>query len=444
MPSIQDLEPFIIEPREALDAEYKDWLDLSTNEHKATLAKAAIALVNHGGGYIILGFSEIQNELQSVARPTNIPIVTQDAINAAIRRYASPEFHCEMYIVAHPTTGVIHPVIVAPGTLTEPVMSKREYTGVIGLNKCYIRKPGPRSEEPQTGEEWRVLLQRCIRAGRDDMLEAIRSIVSGRIEAPNSAPNVLADLQLFTNDARARWEEITTAEQENSPAKFPHGYYEMSFSLVGSEPAQGLAALQEKLSAARRIRLTGWTPFLEMNTQGWKPYPHENFVEAWVGRRVRNDWMSRDPSHCDFWRATPEGKLYTIRGYAEDGLDRYPAGQVFDVTLPVWRIGEGVLFANRLAETYEDVESIIIWCRFTGLSGRRLTSVTGGRMVFRDDTSSTNEIVLSTQATPQQIQDNLAEILHPLLAPLYERFNFFRLPFALVEEELARMRGGRF
>jgi hypothetical protein len=103
-----------------------------------------------------------------------------------------------------------------------------------------------------------------------------------------------------------------------------------------------------------------------------------------------------------------------------------------------------VLFVKRFAETYEDIESILISCRFTGLSGRRLTSVTSNRMGFGDDTSSTNEIVLSTQASPQQIQDNLAEILHPLLAPLYERFNFFRLSFALVEEELTRMRGGRF
>ena len=44
MPSIKDLEPLVSEPREDLSVEYKDWLDLTTNEHRATLAKAAIAL----------------------------------------------------------------------------------------------------------------------------------------------------------------------------------------------------------------------------------------------------------------------------------------------------------------------------------------------------------------------------------------------------------------
>ena len=58
MASIEELQPFITEPREDLDAEYKGWLDLTSNEHKATLAKAAIALANHGGGRIVIGFAE--------------------------------------------------------------------------------------------------------------------------------------------------------------------------------------------------------------------------------------------------------------------------------------------------------------------------------------------------------------------------------------------------
>ena len=68
MPSIRELQPLISEPREDLGVEYKDWLDLTTNEHKATLAKAAIALANHGGGFIVIGFAEQGAELYSQAR----------------------------------------------------------------------------------------------------------------------------------------------------------------------------------------------------------------------------------------------------------------------------------------------------------------------------------------------------------------------------------------
>lgn len=50
-----DLDELLAEPRETLDVEIKEWLDLSTNEHRASLAKEIIALSNHGGGYVACG-----------------------------------------------------------------------------------------------------------------------------------------------------------------------------------------------------------------------------------------------------------------------------------------------------------------------------------------------------------------------------------------------------
>ena len=73
-----------------------------------------------------------------------------------------------------------------------------------------------------------------------------------------------------------------------------------------------------------------------------------------------------------------------------------------------------------------------------------LVSLAGNRAIFGDDISRTDEIVLETQATPAQMRDNLAEILHQLLTPLYERFAFFRLPMLLVEQELEQMMRRRF
>ena len=443
MPSIRDLQPLVAEAREDLDREYKDWLDLTTNEHRATLAKAAIALVNHGGGFIVLGFEEVASDLKSHARPSNISEITQDAVNAAIWRYSSPGFHCEVHAVPHPTTRIVHPVIVVPGTMTEPVMCKRDCPNVIAQNKCYIRKLGPRSEEPQTGEEWRALLSRCVRAGRDDMLEAIRAIVSGRVDAPPASPGIADALRSFCDAAQQRWSALANTLPEGASGRFPHGHYEMGFALVGAQPATGLADLQERLGHARRIKLTGWTPFLDMMTPGWSPYPHENYIEAWVGRPIPGKGDG-GPSHSDFWRVSPAGMLYTIRGYAEDALQDRPAGQLFDITMPVWRVAEALLFARRLADTFQDVDAIAIWSRFTGLQGRRLVSVTGSRAVFGDDVCETSDFIIEAQATLPQIDDNLVEVMHRLLVPLYERFSFFRLSEVLVEEELAKMTRGRF
>ena len=444
MPSIQELQPLISEPREELAVEYKDWLDLTANEHKATLAKAAIALANHGGGFIVIGLAEQGSGLHSQACPPTIPEITQDAVNAAIRRYATPEFHCGMYNVKHPKTNVGHPIITVPGTLTVPVMSKRDHLNVIAQNRCYIRKPGPRSEEPRTAEEWRDLLNRCLRAGREDMLEAIRSIVLGRIEPQNPTLNALSELETYCNDARERWKELTADQPAESPARFPQGYYEMGFSLVGARPANGLTEVNDRLSNARRIKLTGWSTFLEIYAQGKSPYPHENFVEAWVGRPPHAAGLECNPEYCDFWRASTDGKLYTIRGYYEDGLEQIQTGKVFYVNFPVWRIAEGLLFASRFAETFEGADEIAIQCCFTGLNGRRLTNGGHSFDFYVGGVSSTDEVTLTNQVTPQQVRDNLVEILHGLLLPLYERFDFFRLPMNLVEGEISDLLKGHF
>ena len=435
MRSTRELQQLVSEPREDLSVEHKGWLNLNETEHKATLAKAAIALANHGGGFIVIGLAEQGAHLHSVERPPHIPEITQDSVNAAIRRYATPEFHGGVYNVEHPTTKVVHPIVTVPSDIRVPVMSKREVPGVIPKNRCYIRKPGPRSEEPQTEEEWRELFDRCLRAGREDMLEGIRSIVLGRVELQEPTPNALSELQTYCDEARDRWKELVADQPKEAPARFPDGYYEMGFSLVGAQPANGLTDVQSRLTNARRIKLTGWPVFLNVQ----EPYPHKNFVEAWLGA------ADRFPSHlCDFWRVSMDGKLYTIRGYVEDGVRPNQSGTGLDISIPIWRVAEALLFVSRFAETFDSVDEIAIQCRFTGLSGRHLTSLDGRRPFFSGGQASTDEVTLKDQVTPKQVQDNLVEILHTLLLPLYEHFNFFKLPLSLVDEETKKLLARRY
>ena len=442
MASIKDLLPLITEPRENLAYEYKYWLDLTSKDHKdkAKLAKAAIALANHGGGFIVIGFDD--KGLVSQPRPEEIPEITQDSVNAAICRYADPEFHCEVYEVLHPDTDVSHTIVVVPNTLTVPVMSKQGYRyrdkEVIAKNSYYIRKPGPRSEQPQMAEEWRTLLNRCVRATRDEMLEAIPSIVTGRVETQDSIPNALDDLRDYCTLARDRWEGLVSDEPDISPARFPHGYYEMAFSLVGATPANSLDELRNRLSDAGRIDLSGWPPFLYASGQS---RPHDDFVEAWLGRPDHR--RHRESYQYDFWRASRDGKLYTVRGYREDDeRDHKPPGRMFHTTLPIWRVGEGLLFASRFAATFEEVDQIAVYCRFTGLENRCLVSSHSNALLSMGNPCSTGEVILTGQITQQQVQDNLAEVLHPLLRPLYEKFDFYELSFDLVAKEVQRLRRG--
>ncbi len=439
MTSMEDLRPLVDEPMERLDCEYKGWLNLNESHDRAVLVKAAIALANSGGGYIIIGMPENDHKSpHSVPQPSEFPVITQDAVNDAVRRYAEPAFQCGLRIVPHYNSGVEHPIIIVPGEILVPVMSK---TGQSPLrqNACYIRKPGPRSEEPTTEAEWRALFNRCIRANRDEMLDAIRTIMTGRVEVQNPTLNALDELWDYCTAARDRWSELVSTANlsDDAPARFPHGYWEIGLSLVDATPIGSLSELRSKINTASSVSFTGWPLFLALDRADLGPYPVDNFVEAWVGRPVLNRIFDH-PEHSDFWRITPDGKLYSIRGYMEDGsLYGSIPGQVFYATIPIWRLGEALLFATRFAETFEAVQQIAIHSRFTGLSGRKLYF--RHHDYFADGICQTNTVDLKALATVQQVQDNLAEVVHSCLIPLYERFDLYQLPSQLVQRELQEM-----
>lgn len=88
--------------------------------------------------------------------------------------------------------------------MTVPVMCRRTCEGIISQHRCYIRKPGPRSEKPFTAEEWRGVLERCVQARRENMLDAIRFIVHGH-GSPAQTEAVRNALETFGATARARW-----------------------------------------------------------------------------------------------------------------------------------------------------------------------------------------------------------------------------------------------
>ncbi|WP_180355856.1 hypothetical protein [Aliirhizobium smilacinae] len=51
----------------------------------------------------------------------------------------------------------------------------------------------------------------------------------------------------------------------------------------------------------------------------------------------------------------------------------------------------------------------------------------------------TDSKVMEMQVTTTQIEENLAEILHSFLVPLYEQFDFSTISIDVINEELRRL-----
>ena len=184
-------QQLITYPQESLEVEIKSWMDLTNNDVKAKLAKHLIALANHGGGYIIFGFKEDNSIWSSDEsnRPTNLENFDQDIINGIVQKYSEPVFQCSVYCPKRIDNDKAHPVIIVPGGHKVPIKAKRSgpNNNFIQENSYYIRRVGPSSDIPQSAREWDTLIQKVIRNSKDDLLSAIRDIMSGPIINPISS-----------------------------------------------------------------------------------------------------------------------------------------------------------------------------------------------------------------------------------------------------------------
>lgn len=445
--SPERLADLLIDPREDLDLEIKNWLDLrGDNDAKATFAKAALAIANHGGGFIILGLTETERGcVEAEGRPVVLDGYSQDVINGIVQSYADPAFHCAVHVVAR-QDGQHFPIVAVPGDHRSPIRAKRAGPNgnIIENNAIYVRKSGPRSETPTSSQDWDALLARCLVNRRDEMLDQIRDLISGAVPAA-AHPTGPAKLDQWIDQCLARWEALIADLPADAPERCPHGYYCIAYELTGDLRPIPLGQFPELLQRSV-VRHTGWPPFWFPTRRGIEPYPIDDLVECWLGREAEpGAFGQRDAAHSDFWRISPNGFAFLLRGYQEDGLENRPPKTLFDVTLPVWRVGEAMLQTERLAgNLIEGPATINFAVHYRGLAGRSLTSVDGRRMLFEGHVARQDAISQRTTIEAASIGPNLPEIIHPLLAPLYALFDFFDLPMALVAEELANMRRGNF
>lgn len=433
----QRLIVLLTQPRESLNVEYKSWLDLSSNHGKATLAKAAISLANHGGGTIVIGMKENESDKAtpvSKPKPSNITRYDAVIVNAAINRFADPKLACEVQFAIHPDTDEEHAFVVIPGNVSVPVMSTRDSGDDIKQQTCYMRKPGPKSEPPYTSEEWRTMLDRCVWASRGKILESIRAIVLGSAQPITLDPSDSELLADFRRKSHQRWLELTNSLSKDSSARFPHGYFEIAFLLSDIEPLASLTKLREILRDGP-AQTSGWPPFITLSRAPFRSRVVDDAIENWLGD-PQGEKVFNDAYSLPFWRAHPSGCFYQIEGYMENirlrddapGTNHYPE-------FAIARLAHFLWFAQNLAVHLDDDTDVIVACKFTGLENRKLSG-TPQRPIFEHHLCHDPEFHFQIKLSQAQISGNLVEVISEQLRPLYERFDFYELKQSFVSDIL--------
>lgn len=451
-PALRRLQDLVLYPREDLDRELKGWLDLKNdNAHKADVAQALIALANHGGGFLTFGFDDAGNSAPH--RPADLSSYTQDLINGIVSGYAEPSFHCELHHVPHPTTNQVFPVVVIPGPPRVPIRTKRDgprsNSGSgrpqhVSINTYPIRRPGPKSEPPQSGQEWDDLIGRSVRTQKELLLEQLRQLLLGAAPTlapvPAQPPDTVFDE--WVDSSLQRWRQLVSSELAyEKPPRYEHGYWTCAYQVMGEFPKLSAAQLLENLRSAAGHE-TGWPVWVILHREGLNPRPYHGLIECWL-----KDTNFKDAAHSDFWRASPAGLLFLLRGYQEDSAELthiHPGpGRYFDLILPIWRVGECLLHASRLAN-HLGVPAAQVRVRFTwtGLLGRTLgVQLSSNRWPLEPRQASQDSVTSGLVANAALIPSSLAQLVGELTIPLFESFEFFEASPQLIHEELARMQG---
>ncbi len=174
--SAVDPEILLTKPSEARGVEYKQWLDLDDNDHRALLAKALIALANFGGGRVVLGFKSVGHgaltPCDEEAPGDHAVTYAPERIQRVIGRYASYHFEVTCEYVERPGGAAIHPVITVPPDVPEVVFPKRGSSDPSTLLKgrLYTRLPGPRSATPETPGDWTEFIEGLVKRRSDGII----------------------------------------------------------------------------------------------------------------------------------------------------------------------------------------------------------------------------------------------------------------------------------
>ena len=335
--------------------------------------------------------------------------------------------------------------------MREAVRLKKQILPVIVRQ---FNPPYPGNIELELAEILRRTQYVDMSSGLDDtdavvaLYAAITPLLTvSRVNAPGHDEAVLtqwSELSDFVSAARIRWNTLIAPLHADDVARMLHGHFEIAFSIVGIERPPTIRDLRLRIEEASRISHSGWPPFMHLDQPAFEPHPVEGALETWLGDPAGERRSGRDPMTCDFWRAHPTGDFFLLRGYIEDSSNKVEPGKIIDPRLPIKQVGEILLFASRLAKLLGDDLEILIQCHYVGLKNRWLMSL-NSPLGFLDGRICYNETAsLETQATVLEIEQNLVEILHTLLYPLYEQFSLFELDPDTIAREIADLKKSQF
>jgi hypothetical protein len=276
----------------------------------------------------------------------------------------------------------------------------------------------------------RIYVDLLRQGGRaEDVAEHLRDEVITGLHRPFRVHEPSQALQHWEESSRRR--ALAKSQGPGRRRLYEHGTWTVSYRLdlasAPPTPTRLLEFLRQNVGHE-----TGWPMW---NARFGRPRSTKLAIESEGPEHTEIDGGS-----SDFWRATPDGHFFLLRGYSEDNeIPGLKPGTMLDITQPIWRIGEALLHASRMAAAL-DAPRVELMARWNGLLGRRLDSIAGQRRLITSPGSSDKPVIeTGIEARADAIEQNLPQLVRNLVSPLFAAFDF-EPPPDFYERETAKMR----
>jgi hypothetical protein len=386
---LDELAALISAGSENQEVEYKSWMDTTSAEAKAEIAKDLAALANHGGGYLVFGVDDERKPQGPGAY--DLASFGEEPLTDIVRTYLDPPFQVRVRLVPH--GGHEYPVAIVPSHGARPVIPKRNGPDVgkgkiagVRLGTIYIRGPLPESAPIARPDDWNALFDRCLRH-RADLLAGVmrRAIDKPSKTTPRVRTLLAAACDSVADDFARQMASLTVtgpdSAKDTALAKsMGKAFATVGYALVGDDG--DLIGFDDAAAANRGVS----SAHLEL---AWRDgsvfYPHVQGgqqAREWTvaGERLsgieglRPERAAYFTADVGYWRIYDVGLACQAKAYVVDYIARHGRFPASAMRLSdCLEMLHGVLAHARLvAERDVGVARAVVRMDWRGLAGRRL------------------------------------------------------------------------
>ncbi|MFZ1924454.1 MAG: hypothetical protein WAU57_22795 [Xanthobacteraceae bacterium] len=455
------IDSLVARPAEALSVEIKRWIDPDSPTGTEKIVKAALALRNRNGGYLVIGFDDSTLAPDSGHEPPDIQgSFHVDKIQGHISRYSSELF--EIAVAFSVREGIEYPVMVVPPGVRVPVVAKRDLVEgtktLVRHGAVYFRTlaaNGTPSTAEARPEDWREIVEICFDNREADVGRFIRRHLSGGdtgplvkvlqdaglLGQPKPPPTLRshAEKLLDYGDERFKVAVRTRPLDVHGQRLLKSGFWSAALIIDPPKPdARPDRSFSLKI-ASSNPNLTGWPIWADFSTSSTpenRPIVRDGAVESLI-------LFHGVSSHLDFYRFDPRGEFYLRRVLQDDAVpSRVEPGTSLDPILAILRVAEtivvGITFAKVLDWSTEHTRLGFAF-HWQGLAGRKLLQWSdpyGGvdwGEAHDDKITTYTEMSLDTPVTA------IAPFVDQATKDLFVLFNGHTITAGVIEDRVKRL-----